>query len=317
VKEGQLRVGVIVVNWNRANDTIAAYTSLKLSTFENWWLYVVDNASEDDSADILARELDNQSTLILNSTNSGFAGGCNLGIQRASSEGATHIFLLNNDATVLPSTLGGLMSQSLTLSDSAILGCVVKIYGTDDIQFFGSRTRADVGHPAWFGRADLKKLSQTVIETDFVLGAALFAPTKIWRKVGLFEEKYYLNYEETDWCYRARKLGVSCYVVTAAIALHKVGATIGPMNGPMQNYFICRNELLFASYHATLKQNITLLLRSVTGLIKSGIKDLIKFGKIKPSTLAHAIALHDIIRGKLGDCPTIIRKFALQHSTGL
>jgi GT2 family glycosyltransferase len=316
VKEGQFRVGVVVVNWNRAHDTLAAYMSLKSSTFENWWLYVVDNASEDNSADILGRELDDRATLILNNINSGFSGGCNLAIRRALSEGATHIFLLNNDAAILPSTLGCLLDQSITLNDSAILGCVLKIYGTDNIQFFGSRTRDDVGHPIWFDSADLDKLSQTVIETDFVLGAALFAPATIWRQVGYFDERFYLNYEETDWCYRARKLGIPCYVVPAAVALHKVGATMGPTDGPLQNYFIYRNELLFASHHAKRQQQIRLLFRTVIILIKSAIDDFRCFRKLRPATLAHAIALYDFTRRKSGDCPTVIRQFALQHSAG-
>ncbi len=313
VEDKQPRIGVIIVNWNHAHDTLAAYRSLKCSTFDNWWLYIVDNDSEDNSVEFLQSHLDEKFTLILNNINSGFSGGCNLGIQRALLEGSTHIFVLNNDATILPSTIKILIEETSRLEDRAVLGCAVKIYGTENFQFFGSRTRADVGHPSWFNQNNLEKLGQDLIETDFVLGAALFVPAKIWHKIGYFDENFYLNYEETDWCYRARKLGFSCYVIPASVVIHKVGITVGPMDGPLQIYFICRNELLFALRHATLRQKKNILFRSVKNLFKSAIKDLLNFGQIKPTTMAHAIALYDFGRGKFGDCPAIIRKFARAH----
>jgi len=311
MEDREFRIGVVVVNWNRAHDTLAAYTSLKSSTFKNWWLYVVDNASEDNSVEFLKSNLGEKSTLILNNINSGFAGGCNLGIQRALSENCTHIFLLNNDAIILPSTFVYLAQEAMRLKDLAILGCAVKIYGTNEFQFFGSRTRDDFGHPSWFNEKDLEKISQDLIETDFVIGAALFSSAKIWQEIGYLDERFYLNYEETDWCYRARKNGFPCYVVPASVVIHKVGATIGPKNGPMQNYFMRRNELLFASHHATSKQKLNIICKTLQNLIKSAAKDVFNFRKIKPSTMAHAIALYDFARGKFGDCPAIIRDFSL------
>jgi len=313
MEKSQSRLGVVVVNWNRVRDTLAAYMSLKSSEYEDWWLYVVDNASDDDSAEILERELSDRSTIILNNINSGFSGGCNLGIQRALSEGCTHIFLLNNDAIVLPSTIRYLIDQSAKLEDNAILGCAVKISSTDKFQFFGSRTREDVGHPVWFDDSNLEKLSNNLIETDFVLGAALFAPARLWRKLGYFDERFYLNYEETDWCYRARKFGIYCYVVSKSIAIHKIGATIGPKNGPLQTYFIYRNELLFATRHANRRQQLRLILRTIKILLKSTLNDCIKFKKMRPSTITHALAVYDFMRGKFGDCPAVVRRLAIAH----
>jgi len=309
------RVGVVIVNWNRASDTISAYKSLILSKYEDWHLYVVDNFSTDNSSEILSRELTVNTTLILNSSNDGFAGGCNRGIQRALLDCSSHIFLLNNDAIVLPSTISILINESIELDNNSILGCVVKFYETRQIQFFGCRNREDVGHPAWFDQDDLAKLSQKLIITDSVLGAALFAPADIWRRIGYLDERFYLNYEETDWCYRARKNGFCCYVVSNAIIFHKSGATMGPTNGPLQNYFMYRNELLFASIHATPIQKLNIFLRTLLILLKSIMKNLIEFRKIKESTKSHAIAIFDFLFGKFGDCPNIIRQFAMNYSS--
>jgi GT2 family glycosyltransferase len=306
-------IGVVIVNWNRAQDTVAAYQSLIPSTFEDWRLYVVDNASSDDSAAVLDRDLGAKATLILNDSNAGFSGGCNLGVARALADGATHIFLLNNDATVLPCTLERLIGESLAEGDRAVLGCAVKHFGTDTYQFFGSHTASKFGTPLWFEDDELEKLASRVIESDFVLGAALFAPARIWREIGDLDDRFYLNYEEADWCYRAREAGFACYVVPAAVVLHRVGASIGPTNGPMQAYFLSRNELLFARRHATLSQINRLFARSLSNLLKTAIKDLIRFRNLAAPTKAHARGLYDFVCGRFGDCPALIRKFAADH----
>ncbi len=299
-----------MVNWNRADDTVAAYRSLKSSTSEAWRLYVVDNASTDASAQVLSGELTERATLILNDRNAGFSGGCNLGVDRALQDGCTHLFLLNNDATVLTSTLQALIETSAELGDGAVLGSAIKVAGTHAFQFFGSRTSARFGHPAWFDDADLSELSKPLIETDFVLGAALFAPARIWRQIGSFDDRYFLNYEETDWCYRARASGFRCYILPTSVVMHKSGATVGPIQGPLQSYFIYRNELLFASDHATWRQKANIGCRSIEVLLRSAIKDLIRSRTLTPSTLAHALALLDFSRRRFGDCPPIVRRLA-------
>jgi GT2 family glycosyltransferase len=312
MEANKFRVGIIIVNWNRPHDTVAAYNSLQLSTFENFWIYVVDNASTEDSAIVLNRNIKRNATIIYNNINSGFSGGCNIGIQNALLDGSTHIFLLNNDATVLPSTINSLIYQTMSLNNNAILGCSIKIFGTEKFQFFGSRTNLDVGHPDWFDLSDTEKLTSELIESDFALGAALFAPANIWRDIGYFEENFFLNYEETDWCYRARKFGYKCYIVPTSIVIHKVGASIGPLDGPMQNYFLHRNELLFSSRHANAQQRANLIFRTIGRLVKRAVKDLIRKGTITSSTKAHAIGIYDFARGNFGDCPPLIRKFALE-----
>jgi GT2 family glycosyltransferase len=311
---GKIRIGVICVNWCRAQDTLDAYASLTNSSRQDWWLYVVDNASQDGSYSILQDSLGDQTTLISNPTNAGFSGGCNVGIKRALDDGATHIFLLNNDAKVEKNALDLLIQASASLGEKAALGSAVMYDGTNKYQFFGSRIDQNIGHPVWLRDKDLHQIKQTLIPTDFILGAALFAPAEIWRTVGFFNERFYLNFEETDWCYRARKLKFDCYIVPKSLTFHKAGATLGPIDAPLQIYFLSRNELLFSSYHASLKQKITLQARSANVLIKSIIKDILIYGSIKPTTKAHAIAIYDFLRGKFGDCPEIVRTYALSHN---
>src|SRR5688572_22831304 len=90
-------VGIVFVNWNRWQHTVAACQSLDRSTHRDMEIIIVDNASADDSVNQLSAAVP-QAHIIANRVNSGFAGGCNIGIRRAIELGCEYIFLLNNDA---------------------------------------------------------------------------------------------------------------------------------------------------------------------------------------------------------------------------
>src|SRR3990167_1012568 len=89
------RVAVVMVNWNGWQDTLEAYESLKQSTFTDWEVICVDNASADDSVAMLQVERP-RFHLVQSQENLGFAGGCNLAIAAAKQQGAEYIYLLNN-----------------------------------------------------------------------------------------------------------------------------------------------------------------------------------------------------------------------------
>lgn len=308
-------VAVVMVNWNGWRDTVQAHISLKASIFKNWRLIVVDNASTDGSVTELYRAMPD-AEIIENAENSGFAGGCNIGMARALSMGFKYIFLLNGDATVEPEALGALVGASASLKDEAILGSAVKYAETGNYQFFGSRTRKDVGHPEWLNTADDQiALQRALIETDFVFGAALFVPATILRRTGLFDERFYLNFEETDFCYRARQLGSMCFVVPTSIVRHQSGAALGHIDGPMQTYFITRNEWLFAEKHATLLQRLRLFRRRFVWFTKDIAKAIRSRQPISLSKRAEGRAMIDYLTRQFGNCPPVIRKYAAAAKT--
>jgi len=305
-------IAVAMVNWNGADDTLTAFESLKQSSYPAWSLIVVDNASADDSVAKLraARGL----RLVESAENLGFAGGCNLAIPAARELGAQYLFFLNNDATVNAETLENLVAASRTLDDREALGAVIRFERDGTLQFWGSRASA-VGMPIWSPPSEaLFAQAPELIETNFIMGASLFVPMQLLDEVGPFDERFFLNYEETDWCYRARRAGHRCLMVKNALITHKGGAAIGAASGPMQVYFMRRNALLLAEKHCTPKQYATLYVRQVasifTRLLGSmlGRRDDPRFSKL--AVRANALATRDYILRRFGDCPPIIRKMA-------
>lgn len=311
-------VAVVVVNWNGWEDTLAAHRSLLADTTIDWKLIIVDNASTDGSLERLA-SLPPEVTIIRSETNRGFAGGCNLGVRAAQDAGAKHVFFLNNDAMVAPDTLSHLVDASEAHGHHAALGAVVRYHPSETLQFFGSLRSAYWGTPERLeAPRDIERLSEPYIETADILGAAMFVPAPLLEQVGNFDERFFLNFEETDWCYRARTLGVDCVVVTKAIVHHRSGASLGSFEAPLQAYFMNRNELLFGEKHGSARQflrSYRKMLIQIARRTASALRQRARGGdgRLSSSTKALVLAVRDYTFRRFGDCPDVVRVWAREH----
>ena len=301
-------VGIVIVNWNRWQFTIAACRSLSRSAHRDLRIIIVDNASADDSLAQMRAALP-EADIIASATNAGFAGGCNIGMRRAMELGCPYVFLLNNDAEVEDQTISRLVAASKTRGDHAVLGSALIFADTRKYQFFGSRRGRVLDQSEFFSAtADAHLLEQDAIETDFVVGAALFLPTRILEKTGLFDERFFLNYEETDLCHRARKMGIPAFIIPSSVVRHHAHATMGPFHAPMQLYFLTRNALLFAQKHGsaeerrqTLKSRLAAFYWNVRRSWEAGFL-------LDPPTRGMMRGLWDYYRKNFGDCPPAIRR---------
>ena len=93
------KIGIILVNYNGALDTVECVDSIEKSSYKNYEIYVVDNASNDKDVSILEK-LDGKVTLLKLKENVGFSGGNNRGISLAIENGCEYILLLNNDTII-------------------------------------------------------------------------------------------------------------------------------------------------------------------------------------------------------------------------
>lgn len=304
-------VGVLFVNWNGWRHTIAACRSLDHSSYRGIEIIIVDNASADDSLVQLRAALP-RAHIIANPINAGFAGACNIGIRHAVQMGCDYVFLLNNDALVESDAVEKLVQASKTKQDNALLGSVLVYVSSGTYQFFGSRSGAVVREPEFLTfEKDAALLSQDFIDTDFIVGAAFFIPVRLLDRIGPFDETFFLNYEETDFCYRARKLGISCFVVPASVVRHHANASIGNYPAPMQAYFLTRNKLLFADKHGPLSQR-SLLFRVKT--VYWDIRRARKSARRKDlPTWAILRAFWDYSLRRFGDCPAAIRRLDAKY----
>src|SRR3972149_12039405 len=97
------RVSVVVLNWNGLADTRECLESLKAVSYPDYRVIVIDNGSREDEARALQSAFGDFARVVRSETNLGFAGGANIGIREALSQGSDYVLLLNNDTTVDPS----------------------------------------------------------------------------------------------------------------------------------------------------------------------------------------------------------------------
>lgn len=301
-----MSIGVVIVNWNRWQLTEPCIAALRLSLNVKFHAYVVDNASTDGSADHLAT-LGSDVTLIRHHVNAGWAGGNNIGIARALGDDHDFIILLNNDALLRPDTLATLSRVEASLTGTGdprpVLGPVER---REDGRYGFVRATSDpeTGIPAWNPAEEVRAApEQELIATAYVQGSALYTHRSVFERVGLFDERYFLYYDEADWCYRAAQAGHPLLMVRDATIHHESGATTGGLLSVLQTYFLIRNRLLFAEIHCTRQQR-----RAVAQKHRSERNFYLSSGEALAE--AYRVGERDYLERRFGDCPPHIRVLA-------
>lgn len=220
------RVAIVILNWNGINDTIECLDSLQKQTYKNFHIIVVDNGSTDDSKNQLDKytEKNNNTSVIYNPKNLGFAGGANTGIKWAIDNSFDSVALFNNDATAdkkwLESLVNGLNKTNntgvctglLLHGDGKTIDSTGDWYTTWGLPF--PRNRND--------KSDQAPDSGFVFSAS---GGASLYKTSVLKEIGLFDEDFFAYYEDTDISFRAQLAGYRVYYTNQAIAYHKQGAT--------------------------------------------------------------------------------------------
>jgi GT2 family glycosyltransferase len=238
----------IVLNYRTPNETLAAVRSLQASRPTAPLILVVDNASEDGSADTLRRQLCDVPILVA-ASNNGFSAGCNLGIRAAIDGGARRVLLVNSDVLVLPDTTA-LLEQALAASPGVgLVGpMVIEHHAPHRIESIGIAYSSFSGRMRLLGhgKAAAPRSSGDGREVDAVSGCAVLIDVRVFERIGLLTEEYFFGFEDIDLCLRARMDGFRSMCVPAAVAFHAGHRSIGRRSAA-RIYFAARNHLLLAS----------------------------------------------------------------------
>jgi GT2 family glycosyltransferase len=208
-----MKASIVIPVWNGASvvpDCLGAiYAHCGDELLE---VICVDNASRDDSATLIADRFP-QVRLIRQPVNLGFAGGVNAGIEVA--QGDVFV-LLNQDSVVQPGWLAALIQVFEDLSEFGIAGCT--IFDPDGIvHHAGAMIRRPDGYGVHL--TDIGDGRPRAVE--YVTGTAFAIRRQAWDSVGPFDEGYYpAYYEESDYCYRARRRGIETAYVPEARVTH-------------------------------------------------------------------------------------------------
>lgn len=243
---GTSRVAVVVVSYNTCTLLRQCLASLVGAVVPDR-IVVVDNASHDDSVQLVRAEFPDVA-LLANAENRGFAAGTNQGLRRALSESPLpdYVLLLNPDAFLRP---GALHAMLAFMDDHPRVGAVgARLFYPDGRPQEGAwhfptlwMTLFDLFPPRGplLGRLYASPLNGRYREErdgqpfpiDHPLGAAMLLRRTTLDEVGLLDESYWMYAEEVDWCYRCWQAGWAIWHVPQAEAVHVAGASSSQFRG--------------------------------------------------------------------------------------
>jgi GT2 family glycosyltransferase len=240
-------VFVITLNWNRRDDSLACLESLCRLTYPNVHLLFVDNGSTDGSPQLVAQRFP-QVELILNPTNLGFAGGFNVGLRRALQAGADFAFILNNDTMVEPEILGPLVAAA-EQPDVGITAPAIFYASAPQVVWStgGGRSRWTLDMTGDHGR---NEMITDITDREFLSGCAMLLKRAALEQVGLFDERFFVYYEDSDYCLRTRQAGFRLLVVPQARMWHRVSTSSNGTDSPEERYWAGRSSVQFYRKHA-------------------------------------------------------------------
>lgn len=231
-------ISVVIVNFNTGTLLTDVVKTVLAQTVPPHECIIVDNASTDGSIDHLRGEIDDDRVVILQmETNLGFAGGCNRGITEST---GTYILLLNPDCFLEPDTLEGLLGELSSDDKAGAAGpLVLNMDGTEqrgcrrDIPTPWQIFCVGVGlhrmmprHPRFRSFNSIgSELPDKTIRVQSISGSCMLIPRRVVNLVGLLDERYFMHFEDLDWCMRAGEAGCHILFVPDVIARHVGGVS--------------------------------------------------------------------------------------------
>lgn len=226
------RVAVIVLNYKGIEDTIACIKSLSLQTYENFTIVAIENGSGDSSTEEFKKLKDqygDQLVTLFNKQNLGFAGGVNTGITWALKNNYPYIALFNNDAIADENWLEALVNTALEQRSDITTGLLLHQDGST-IDSTGD-WYTTWGLPFPRNRNETTKNAPPAGEVFSASGGGSLYTADLFKKIGMFDDRFFAYYEDTDISFRAQLAGFKVYYNPKAVAYHKQGGTSKKMPG--------------------------------------------------------------------------------------
>ena len=277
-----LDLSIVIVNWNTEVLLRGCLASLPAAcgALAHETL-VVDNASRDGSAALVRREFP-RAVLLEAGANLGFSRGNNLALPHC--RGA-HVLLLNPDTVCPPGSLEKLVAFARGRTQ---LGAVAPLLTDADgrptitwgwfprprhhwLGFLDPGRR--LGGAFWGERVvHVPRRDEPSREVDYVAGACLLMPREALAAVGPLDERFFMYFEETDWCRRARALGLSVWYCAECEVVHLEGRAAATVSAFSLRQFQLSYRLFLRKHHGGARERETRLAQ----FCEYGLKSLLR-----------------------------------------
>lgn len=240
-----MKIYIIVLHYGEVDNTLHCLESIGKLDNDKFQLrtVIVDNDVENRFTRSLVNARDD--IIIQTNKNLGFAGGVNVGVREAlSDKDCTHILILNND-TILPKDL----LIKLLENKSGVTGPVVKFKWDGKWKYdFGGRIDWNIGRTYHLESDNLTMKQFSKEKIDYVSGCCMLISREVFEKIGLFDEKFFFYFEDTDFCVRAKKTGFTIGICTDTNIEHKLGGSVGRWSNKAIFYNLSSNAIFITKH---------------------------------------------------------------------
>jgi GT2 family glycosyltransferase len=238
------KVGIVILTYNCIEFTRKCLSSLRDVTYPNFQIVVIDNASWDGSAVLIPEEFP-EVIFMPQSENLGFSGGNNIGISWCLKREFDAILLLNNDTIVTPEFLTWMVKQ---LNTNIMV--TPRILSLREPELFGAcMGDFDMKRGVWSDnlyRRSASSVCKMPQKVNMASACCLLAHCDTFNKIGLFDNNYFLYYEDADLITRAKLAGSELLYEPRAIIYHGERVSTGENTlSPLALYYSLRNRLYF------------------------------------------------------------------------
>jgi GT2 family glycosyltransferase len=246
----QPQVVIVILHWKAYLQTRRLLQSLALLAYPNYRVILVDNKSNDGSAERLQSEFP-QHEFIFNDENEGFSRGCNRGIRAAFAASADYVLLLNNDMEVEADFLQAAVSVA---EEDPSVGLVTGkiLFGDRRSTIWQAGGRIDrlriQGIPRGWNEVDQGQYDD-ICDTGWASGAMLLIPRRVFEKVGLLPEEYFFGIEEWEYSTSVKHNGFRIVYVPEFRSYHYAGGSYRAGHPVLIVYNGFRNKLIYAQKH--------------------------------------------------------------------
>ena len=238
------KIGCFVCNFNKREFVVNCVKSLLEQTCKDIDIYVIDNASTDDSVEALQKEYGNQIQVVVNAENLGGSGGFNTGLRIALDKNYQYAVLIDNDVRVDPNAIQIMYDYMETHKDVGILGAkILNMQRPNIVQDLGGSFTKDMNMLGnYFDRIDENLPDE--LESDYICTCTAMTRVDLMKKFGLMPEDNFIYWDDVEWSKKCQLAGYKTVAISAAKVWHNHSYNSNLLSS-FSRYYNIRNRFNF------------------------------------------------------------------------
>ena len=246
-----MKIGAVTVTYNSSAVIDGFLESFSLQSYPGLSLYIVDNASGDDTLRKVKARSRSNVRVIANTDNLGIAEANNQGARRAMDDGCDAILIINNDTEFEAELVEKLVAGLHQYSCDIVAPQIVFHERPQVIWSAGGGFRPHRGYAAFhYGLEEIDSGQyDNPRQVQHAPACCLLIKKEVFERVGLFDEKYFVYLDDSDFTYRAMRAGMRLMYLPSAVVLHKASTLTGGPESEFSLRYRTRNQVYFMLKH--------------------------------------------------------------------